>query len=128
MLEESLKEAIDDAVKREYVDEDRDDERSRSEVLNMAAGLLFDQVALDSDDVTFLEDYTAAATAGVASPDAAGRVELRGIAHHVRCGSCGHRWQLTKPRDDYEDGPRCGECGSREVEDGVYRVIAIPTG
>lgn len=34
------------------------------------------------------------------------------------CESCGHSWSTRKSIDEYDDGPRCSECGSTAVEVG----------
>jgi hypothetical protein len=48
---------------------------------------------------------------------------MRGLHMIANCSECGHEWQLGKPLGEYEDGPRCGECGSRDPE-----IIESPLG
>lgn len=102
MLEEGLTDAVDQATKQEYID-GREEERSRSDVINGAIGIMFDE-PIDDELMAFLRDYGA-------DPE---RVIER-LARHAECADCSHVWRLSKPIDEYEDGPRCSECGSREV-------------
>jgi len=48
---------------------------------------------------------------------------MRGLYMLAKCPECGHDWQLGKPLGEYEDGPRCGECGNRDPE-----IIESPLG
>jgi hypothetical protein len=35
---------------------------------------------------------------------------------HLECQDCGHEWR-GKPLDERDESPRCGDCGSRDVEE-----------